>query len=152
MEMKSQTRKCDDGNVEPVPPRHGVERREDLLVGQIARGAEEYEGIGFGYCHLTSRFQFAPQGLQFFHQFERQCDAGQIEFKVSFQTQRKARTAQCGAGEVPFTRFGFDDAEHTFLDEFHDVPLVDRAHAAQVLDREQSGLLEYCAGQCLIFR
>jgi len=84
----------------------------------------------------VSRLQFAPQLLQLFHQFKGQRNAGQINFKVPFQPQREARTAQGIAAKTPFGGVDFNDAEHAFMDKFHDVLLLDGANAAQVLDGE----------------
>jgi hypothetical protein len=69
----------------------------------------------------------------------------------SLETQRAARAAQGRPGEMPFRRAGLDDGEHAFLDVFYDVSLLDGAHAAQVLHREERGFLEYGAEQRLIF-
>ena len=78
--------------------------------------------------------QFAAQVLQLFDQFERQCDAGEIDFEIPLEPQREPRAAQGGAGEMPFGGAVSTTLEHSLLDEFHDVPLIDGAHAAQVLD------------------
>ncbi len=89
--------------------------------------------------------------LHLFHQFKRQCDAREIDFKIPLETQRAARAAQGRAGKMPLNRVDFDDVEHAFFDKFHDMPFVDGAHAAQVLDGKERGFLEYGAGQRLIF-
>ena len=47
LQRPARARHADDRNVEAVPLHHGVESGEDLLVCQVARGAEEDEGIGF---------------------------------------------------------------------------------------------------------
>jgi hypothetical protein len=44
----------------------------------------------------------------------------------------------------------FDDIEHPFFDELHDVPFIDLAHAAQVTDAQDRGLIKNGAGYSLI--
>src|ERR1700761_6220675 len=46
LEAPSRLGHADHGNVEVSPLRHRVQRREDLLVRQVARRAEEDQGIG----------------------------------------------------------------------------------------------------------
>ena len=42
---------ADDRHVEVAAFHHRLQRREDFLVGQIARGAEEDQGVGMGMSH-----------------------------------------------------------------------------------------------------
>ena len=42
---------ADDRHVEVAALHHRLQRREDLLVGQIAGGAEEDQGVGMGFAH-----------------------------------------------------------------------------------------------------
>ncbi len=70
------------------------ERRKNLLVGQIAGRAEEHEGIGLNACSLASRLKFAAQLCEFFEQFERERDAGQIQFQIALQAHREPRAPQ----------------------------------------------------------
>src|SRR6476620_11744864 len=41
----------DNGNVEPAVLYHRLQLREDLLVGEVARGAEEHKGIRANCFH-----------------------------------------------------------------------------------------------------
>ena len=159
----ARARHADNGNVEAVAVNHGIERRKDFLVCQIAGGAEKNEGVGVDFTsvrvaftsvrvHLTPRLQFAPQVFQFFHQVECERDAGKIDFKIPLEPQGEARAPQGGAGKAPFGCFDFNDADHSFVDEFHDVPFIDGADAAQILNGENCRFLEDRAGQGLFFR
>src|ERR1051325_11069553 len=42
----------DDGHLEATAPGQRLQRRKNLLVGQIAGGAEEHEGVRRGGCHF----------------------------------------------------------------------------------------------------
>ena len=42
---------ADDWHFEVATFQHRLQRREDLLVGQIARRAEEDQGVGVGIAH-----------------------------------------------------------------------------------------------------
>ena len=44
---------ADDWHFEVATFQHRLQRREDLLVGQIARRAEEDQGVGVGIAHHT---------------------------------------------------------------------------------------------------
>ena len=85
---------------------HGVERGKDLLEGQIAGGAEEYEGIGFECAHVRST-SVPTQLFQFFQQIERERHTGQIDPEVALQAQCDARPAQRRAAEAPLGGVGF---------------------------------------------
>ena len=87
--------------------------------------AEEDEGIGFEIAHRRSICAFAAQPLEFLQQFERESHAGQIDAEVALQTQRDARPAQRCTAEAPLRCIDFQDAEHAFLHQFDDVPLID---------------------------
>lgn len=50
IERPAGTPDADDRHVEPASAEQRLQRREDLLVGQISRGAEEDEGIGGEIC------------------------------------------------------------------------------------------------------
>ena len=107
----ARARHADDGNVEAVAADHGIERRKDFLVGQIAGGAEKNEGVGVAFTSVSvqsSRLQFAPQVFQFFHEFEGERDAGKIDFQIPLEPQSEARAAQGGAGKAPFGCFDFN--------------------------------------------
>ena len=59
---------ADDRHVEVAALHHRLQRREDLLVGQIAGGAEEDQGIGMGVAHgcllhCSGRFFQVPAEL-----------------------------------------------------------------------------------------
>ena len=82
---------------------------------------------------------------EFFKQFYRERDAGKIQFQVPLQPQREPGAAQRIARKTPLAADS-DDVEDAFLDEFHDVPLIDGAHAAQVLDAQDRGFVKNGAG------
>src|SRR5262249_40171800 len=46
VESPPRLRHTDDGHVEVAAARHRLQGREDLLVGEVAGGAEEDEGVG----------------------------------------------------------------------------------------------------------
>ena len=47
---------ADDRHVQVAALHHRLQRREDLLVRQIAGGAEEDQGVGVGFAHGVSPF------------------------------------------------------------------------------------------------
>ncbi len=47
---------ADHRHVEVAALHHRLQRREDLLVCQIAGGAEEDQGVGMGIAHCESPF------------------------------------------------------------------------------------------------
>ena len=58
---------ADDRHVEVAAFDHRLQRRKNLLVGQIARGAEENQGVGMEITHCQSPFRatlFAGRFLQ----------------------------------------------------------------------------------------
>jgi hypothetical protein len=76
-----------------VPVHHGVEGGKDLLVGQIARRAEEYEGIRFRRAHERSNLR-SRRNFELLQQFQHQRDAGRLIAEVALQAQRDARAPQ----------------------------------------------------------
>src|SRR6185437_7814642 len=50
LEIPIRTRHADDRQIEALVPDHVLQRGEDLLVGEIAGGAEKHEGVGL-HCH-----------------------------------------------------------------------------------------------------
>ena len=48
---------ADDRHVEVAAPDHGLQRREDLLVGQVAGGAEEHQRVGLSGCGHHGRLR-----------------------------------------------------------------------------------------------
>ena len=42
---------ADHGRIQMAAFHHGLQRRKNLLVGKIARGSEEDQGIGLGIAH-----------------------------------------------------------------------------------------------------
>src|SRR5437773_6713900 len=60
LERRLRPRDADDRDVETPAPRHRVERREDLLVDEVAAGAAEDERVGRGSAHVPCPFSRWP--------------------------------------------------------------------------------------------
>src|SRR5947209_319782 len=56
---------ANDRNVQAPAFHHGLQRRKNLLVGQIARGAEEHEGIGMEIAHCVLLFPAIPSCIAY---------------------------------------------------------------------------------------
>src|SRR5262249_20745132 len=46
---------ADDRHTQMASPDHRMQRRKDLLVGEVARGAEEHQGVrsGIAHCYIS---------------------------------------------------------------------------------------------------
>src|SRR5262245_27418619 len=54
LEVPTRLGYADHRHIEVTSPCHRVQRREDLLISQIARGAEKDESVGAGFVHGES--------------------------------------------------------------------------------------------------
>jgi hypothetical protein len=94
---------------------------------------------------LASRPELAAQLCEFFKQFYRERDAGEIQFQVTLEPYREPGAPQRVARKAPLAA-DTDDVQDSFLDEFDDVPLIDSAHPAQVLEAQDRGFVKNAAG------
>ena len=121
-----------------------------FLENQLARSLSnlQLDCIDVYYLHnpetqLTevSRPDFLERVRDAFIFLESAADTGKIQFQVTFQAHRESGAPQRIARKAPLAA-DIHDGQDSFLDKFHDVPLIDRTHSAQILDAQGRGFVE----------
>ena len=101
---------ADDRHVEVAALHHRLQRREDLLVGQIAGGAEEDQGVGMGIVH-----EFSSSLWRRFFQVS-------AELKAHGREQFVLEVRLAARGEAFVERRGEHGHRHAFVDGGLDRP------------------------------
>ena len=61
VEFPSRFGNADDRHLEVTALQHRLERREDFLVGEVARGAEKHKSVGMGCVHPEHGWWFQQE-------------------------------------------------------------------------------------------
>ena len=84
VEVPSGLGDADDRNVQRAALNHRLQRREDLLVGKIAGGAEEDQRVGMRLTHVHSPSQ-VPEWTDYF-------SAGFLEMPAEREAHRRQQS------------------------------------------------------------